>query len=241
MIAICFKDRSITFLVLQLGLLFIASVVSLETIAQSADGPDGPLELVEITVREAFAEVRENEALYRNNGDQLQAMVEERIAPHFNFERMTQLAVAQNWRNATEDERAALTSEFKKLLIRSYANVTYDFRTELPNIDITPRSISENRAVIRGEVRTNTGQRVVLDVRMENRAQHWQVIDVMVDGVSLIVNYRASFAYEIEQGGFTRLIETLRAENNKEWQSVCRTLPTRFAQFASIRMAGHCI
>jgi len=177
---------------------------------------DGPLRLVEITVREAFAEVRENEELYRDNGDRLQAMVEEKIAPHFNFERMTQLAVAQNWSRATDDERASLTAEFKALLIRSYANVSYDFRTELPNIKITPRSVSENRAIIRGEATTNRGQRVVLDVRMENRGQRWQVIDVMVDGVSLIVNYRASFAYEIEQGGFARLIETLKSENNSQ-------------------------
>ena len=213
MIPIKFENLSVTVLIAQICLLLTTSIGSQEVISQDADGP---LELVEITVREAFAEVRENEELYRNNGDRLQAMVEERVAPHFNFERMTQLAVAQNWRDATEDERAILTTEFKKLLIRSYANVSYDFRAEFPNIDITPRSISETRAIIRGEVVTNTGQRVVLDVRMENRGQRWQVIDVMVDGVSLIVNYRASFAYEIEQGGFARLIDTLKSENNTE-------------------------
>ena len=213
MIQVNFTARSVTVLFAQFCLLLMTSMVSRNAISQDAVGP---LQLVELTVREALAEVRENEALYRNNGDRLQAMVEEKVAPHFNFERMTQLAVAQNWRNATEDERAVLTAEFRKLLIRSYANVTYDFRTELPNIDISPRSISENRAVIRGEVTTNTGQRVLIDVRMENRGQRWQVIDVMVDGVSLIINYRASFSYEIEQGGFARLINTLKTENNTE-------------------------
>jgi len=204
---------SVTVLVAQFCLAITTTMVSSNAFSQDTDGP---LRLVEITVREAFAEVRENEELYRDNGDRLQAMVEEKIAPHFNFERMTQLAVAQNWSRATDDERASLTAEFKALLIRSYANVSYDFRTELPNIKITPRSVSENRAIIRGEATTNRGQRVVLDVRMENRGQRWQVIDVMVDGVSLIVNYRASFAYEIEQGGFARLIETLKSENNSQ-------------------------
>lgn len=207
------KIFPVTALIAQCCLFSIILLGPQKAFSQDADGP---LELVEITVREAFAEVRENEELYRNNGDQLQAMVEERVARHFNFERMTQLAAAQNWRNATADERTSLTAEFRKLLIRSYANVAYDFRTDMPNIAISPRSIAERRAVIRGEVTTSAGQKVKIDVRMENRNERWQVVDVMVDGVSLIINYRASFAHEIEQGGFPRLIGALKSKNNTE-------------------------
>lgn len=173
-----------------------------------------PLEMVEITVRDALAEVLENEEFYRDNGDRLQAMVEERIAPYFNFERMTQLAVAQNWNNATPSQQAVLIEEFSTLLIRTYANVSYDFRSELPNIRITPRDIRERRALIRVEVSRSRGRRgTAIDIRMEQRQQRWQVIDVMVDGVSLIVNYRVSFANEIESGGIDRLIQTLRSNN----------------------------
>lgn len=184
---------------------------------QSQSPTNDPLQMVEITVRDALAEVLDNEELYRNNGDRLQAMVEERIAPYFDFERMTQLAVAQNWRNAAPEQRTALTAEFRTLLIRTYANVSYDFRAELPNIRITPRDVREERALIRVEVAGSRGRRgTVIDIRMEQREQRWQVIDVMVDGVSLIVNYRASFAFEVEQGGFDRLIQTLRTQNSQQ-------------------------
>ncbi|MCB1671778.1 MAG: ABC transporter substrate-binding protein [Gammaproteobacteria bacterium] len=175
-----------------------------------------PVQMVQVTVRDALAEVLNNEELYRNNGDRLQAMVEERIAPYFNFERMTQLAVAQPWRDATPAQRESLTREFRSLLIRTYANVSYDFRSDLPNIRITPRDIREQRALVRVEVDASRGRRgTVIDIRMEKRDQRWQVIDVMVDGVSLIVNYRASFASEIARNGFDGLIETLKAENSR--------------------------
>jgi len=197
----------------RLCLLAILLTGAQQALAQ-ASGTD-PVQLVEITVRDAIAEVRENEALYINNGARLQAMIEERVAPYFDFERMAQLAVARNWQNATPAERTELTEQFRTLLIRSYANVSYDYRTELPNIRITPRDVRENRAVIRAEVAGGVRRSAVIDIRMEDRGQGWKVIDVMVDGVSLIVNYRASFAYEIEQGGFSRLIATLRAENGQ--------------------------
>ena len=197
--------------------LFCCVLTAAASMALAQAPSNDPLQMVEITVRDALAEVLDNEEFYRNNGDGLQAMVEQRIAPYFNFERMTQLAVAQNWRNATADQREALTEEFRTLLIRTYANVSYDFRSELPNIKITPRDIREERALIRVEVQGSRGRRgAVIDIRMEQRDQRWQVIDVMVDGVSLIVNYRASFAYEIEQGGFERLIQTLRADNGRQ-------------------------
>jgi phospholipid transport system substrate-binding protein len=170
--------------------------------------------MVEITVRDALAEVLGNEEYYRNKGDRLQAMVEERIAPYFNFERMTQLAVGQNWRDASPEQQTILIDEFRTLLIRTYANVSYDFRSDLPNIRITPRDIREQRALVRVEVAGSRGRRgAVIDIRMEQRQQRWQVIDVLVDGVSLIVNYRVSFAHEIELGGIDRLVQALRSNN----------------------------
>ncbi len=208
------KSEGVWYNRLFLSVLLMMACTGLSSVMAQPPTTD-PLEMVEITVREALAEVLDNEERYRNDGDQLQAMVEERIAPYFNFERMTQLAVAQSWRDATAEQRAILTEEFRTLLIRTYANVSYDFRSELPNIRITPRDIREQRALVRVEVAGSRGRRgTVIDIRMENREQRWQVIDVMVDGVSLIVNYRASFASEIERGGFARLIQTLRTENS---------------------------
>lgn len=178
--------------------------------AQAVD----PQQLVEITVREAISTVQQNEELYASDRDALQSMIEERIAPYFDFQRMAQLAVAQPWRQATPEQRAAVAAEFRTLLIRTYSNVAFDYRSELPDIRISTQNVRDSRAVIRVEVENVDNRNAVLDIRMEDRGQGWQVIDVMVNGVSLIVNYRASFAYEIEQGGFERLIDTLRKENN---------------------------
>ena len=175
-----------------------------------------PQNLVQVTVSDAIADIQANEAIYRDDKAKLRAMIETRIAPHFSFERMTQLALGQNWKNATSEQRQKITAEFRRLLIRSYSNSLYDYRTEIPNIKIATQSEKNNMAVVRVDVDSNDGRSAVLYIRMEKKAAGWRVIDVMVNGVSLIVNYRASFASEIAQGGFDGLISMLETENSKE-------------------------
>lgn len=175
-----------------------------------------PQNLVQVTVSEAIADIQAHENVYRDDKAKLRAMIEARVAPHFSFERMTQLALGQNWKNASPEQRQKITAEFRRLLIRSYSNSLYDYRTQIPNIKIATQSEKNRRAVVRVNVDANDGRSAVLHIRMERRSQGWQVIDVMVNGVSLIVNYRASFANEVAQGGYEQLISMLETENSKE-------------------------
>jgi len=176
----------------------------------------GPLNLVELTVNAVVADMNSNQVVYEKNPDQLKAMVLERVAPHFNFNRMIQLAMANNWAQATEQQRRALVDEFRQLMVRTYANAMFTFRNEPVNL-VDEKKLSSRSAVVRLSVtNTSTGNPVSVLLRMENRNDRWQVIDVVVDGVSMIITYRGTFAEEVSRSGVEGLIASIQQDNLKK-------------------------
>jgi len=174
-----------------------------------------PLKLVELTVNDVVADMNTNQALYQKQPEQLKAMVQERVAPHFNFERMIQLALATHWAQSTPEQRRLLSDEFLQLMVRTYANAMFTFRNEPVNL-VGEKKLSNRSAMVRLSVtNTATGNPVAVMLRMENRNDHWQVIDVVVDGVSMVITYRGTFAEEISRNGIDGLIASIKQDNLK--------------------------
>ena len=171
-----------------------------------------PLQLVDATVRDVVADMDANQEVYGEDGNKLRAMVLQRVAPHFNFDRMTQLALGKHWGQATPDQRRRLSVEMLELMIRTYANSMFKFRNHPLKLEGEKR-LNERSAIVRLSVKTDSGQKVSVVLRMENRAGEWQVIDVVIDGVSMVITYRGVFAEEISKSGIEGLIESIRTEN----------------------------
>jgi phospholipid transport system substrate-binding protein len=142
-------------------------------------------------------------------------LAEEKVLPYFNFVRMTQLAVGRNWRDASDTQKKSLIDEFRTLLVRTYSTSLSQYRNQ--TIDVKPMRISaaDTDVVVKTQVNQPGGQPIPIDYSLEKTKDGWKVFDVLIDGVSLVTNYRSSFNTEIQKSGIDGLIKSLIDRNAK--------------------------
>jgi phospholipid transport system substrate-binding protein len=174
-----------------------------------------PQDLVQETTKKITTTLRAEQDQIKKNPERLYEIVDEIVLPHFDFERMSSWVLGKYWRQANNGEKKQFTSEFRTLLVRTYAKALND-NYDRP-IDMLPMRHKEgsDRAVVRTEVQQEGGFPIPIDYKMYLKNGTWKVYDVSVDGISLVANYRTSFAQEIRKDGLPKLIDRL-AERNKQ-------------------------
>lgn len=162
---------------------------------------------------EVLAIVKADKELQAGNPQKVAQLVETKVLPHFNFTRMTQLAVGRNWRQATPEQQKALTDEFRTLLVRTYTTAFTGYRNQ--TIEYRPLRMAPTDAdvVVKSLIKQPTGQPVAIDYSMEKTGTTWKVYDVKIEGISLVENYRNTFNGEIQRSGVDGLIKALAAKN----------------------------
>lgn len=178
----------------------------------------GPDALVRATISEVLAIVEQDEALQSGQRDRVLALVEAKVLPHFDFARMTRLALGRYWRQASPAQRDALEHEFRALLVRSYTSaIAPDTYSKYKDYSVTYLPLhmgpEDTAATVRTRIIRPNAQPIPVDYEMEKTPDGWKVYDVAVDGVSLVINYRASFAVVIRDHGIDGLIRTLQEKN----------------------------
>jgi phospholipid transport system substrate-binding protein len=141
--------------------------------------------------------------------------VETKVLPHFNFTRMTQLAVGRNWRQATPDQQKVLTEEFRNLLVRTYTTAFTQYRNEIIEYRPLRMAPTDTDVVVKSLIKRSSsqGQPVAVDYSMEKAGPTWKVYDVKIEGISLVENYRNTFNTEIQKNGVDGLIKVLSDKN----------------------------
>jgi phospholipid transport system substrate-binding protein len=169
--------------------------------------------LVKGITTEVIGIIKQDKEIQSGNPKRIADLVETRILPHFNFARMTQIAVAVSWRRATPEQQKLLTDEFRTLLVRTYSNALSLYRDQV--IDFRPLRMrpDDPEVTVKSEIRQRGAQPVTLDYDMEKTPTGWKVFDVKVGGVSLITNYREEFAAQVRESGIDGLIKTLASKN----------------------------
>ncbi len=188
----------------------IACQVPINLYAQQ--NANDPAAITRQTVDEVMNDMRMNESVYASDRAILNAMVEQRLLPRFNFNVMTQLAVGRSWSQATPEQKSSLQNEFRTLLVRTYSNVLFTSRNETATIK-SSNTTPQGDVTIAMEVSHATGEPVALAFRMRKDNADWKVIDFAVNGASLVVNYRTSFSSEISKSGIDGLIKSLAEKN----------------------------
>lgn len=192
----------------KLLMIWLAATLSLPAFAQDVATPDG---LIMATVREVLAIVKQDKTIVQDP-PRLQALVNEKILPHFDFTRMTQLAVGRPWRAATPEQKEALVREFRAMLVRTYTKVFSTYPD--PEVEVkSAKLLDENEATVRSIIRVSDGRVVTVDYEMRKKDGGWKAFDVTVEGISMVTSYRGSFADEIKQVGIDGLIKTLSEKN----------------------------
>lgn len=187
--------------------LFMAFFVA--TVAAADAAPDV---LVKDVTNEVLDIVRKDKDIQNGNTKKTIELVETKVLPHFNFERMTKLALGREARQATPEQIKTLTVEFRTLLVRTYSKALTEYRDQQITFKPTKMADSDTDVKVRTEIRQSGGKPIPLDYYLEKNAG-WKVYDLEVGGVSLVTNYRSSFASEIQSGGIDGLIRNLQAKN----------------------------
>ena len=172
--------------------------------------------LVKSITDEVVAVLKQDKDIQAGNPKKIEELIEAKVLPHFNFTRMTRIAMARNWRLATPEQQKELTAEFKTLLVRTYSTALSNYRDQL--IDYKPlRAKPEDvKVTVRSEVKqSGSSQPVAIDYEMEKTPNGWKVYDVKVGGVSLVTTYRDTFASEVKERGVDGLIKSLAAKNRQ--------------------------
>jgi len=187
------------------GLLIAATVMAQEV---------APDVLVKTVTNEVLEIVRQDKEIQSGNTKKAIELVETKLLGHFNFTRMTQLALARDWRQASAAQQKVLTDEFHSLLVRTYSKALTEYKNQ--TIDFKPFSMKagETDARVRTEIKqSGAGKNIALDYYLEKSGTAWKVYDIEVGGISLVTNYRDSFAAEVRNNGIDGLIKSLQAKN----------------------------
>ncbi len=189
-------------------------LLPLALIVSPVHAQEAPDALVKRVSEDVLASLRADKELQAGNPAKVKQLIEAKLAPHFDFARMTALAMGRNWRAATPEQQKQLTEQFKSLLVRTYSGALSNYRDNTITYKPLRMNAGDTDVIVRTEV-TRPGQAPVpIDYSMEKTPEGWKAYDVVVAGVSLVTNYRDEFNDVVKSSGVDGLIKTL-ADKNK--------------------------
>jgi phospholipid transport system substrate-binding protein len=183
--------------------------------AQAWAAEQSPEELVKQTSDRMLNKLREEKQVIKDNPERIYELVNQIVLPHFDFEYMSQLVVGKYWRRATPQQRQDFTEQFKQLLVRTYATSLNEYTDQKLNFLPFRQGSDPDQAEVDTEVEQPGGFPIPIDYKLHRNSNEWKVFDVVIDDVSLVTNYRTSFAQEIREKGLDGLIETLKKRNEE--------------------------
>lgn len=192
-----------------------------QTAASVSVNAAAPDTLVRDLTNEVLATIRSDPSFASGDLIRLQKLVDEKVFPYVDFQKMTQLAVGRGWRTATPDQRATLTREFRTLLLRTYSGALSQVKDHQVQLKPFRAQPNETDVTVRTSVVPSRGEPIQLDYRLEKQESGWKIYDVNVIGVWLVENYKTQFAGEISAGGVDGLIKTL-SERNRRLEQAAR-------------------
>ncbi len=198
------------------SLLFTFAASTLVISAAHAQAPNAaPDAMVRDLSNEVLSAIKADQALKSGDANRVQKLVDEKVLPYTDFQKMTQLSVGPGWRNATPEQRAALTREFRTLLVRTYSGAlgqVSDHKVELRPFRAQP---TDTDVIVRTQVVASRGDPIQLDYRLEKADGGWKIYDINILGVWLVENYKSQFSSQVNASGIDGLIKTLSERNQQ--------------------------
>jgi len=188
--------------------------------------------LLKAVTLEVVAIIKQDKDI-QSNPTKVSDLVETWILPLFDFSRMTEIAVARNWRVATPEQQKALTTEFKTLLVRTYSAALSNYRDQVFEFKPLRAAPGDTGVTVKSVVRQSGMEALTVDYDMEKLAAGWKVYDIKIDGVSLIATYRDTFVGKVRESGVDGLIKSLSDKNR---QGDSRSKPHQSKLFEKLHM-----
>jgi phospholipid transport system substrate-binding protein len=182
---------------------------------QFAIAAQSPEAVVKETSDGVINRIESQRSALEANPEQVYDLVNELVIPHFDFVSMSKWVLGKNWKSASESQRTEFIGQFKTLLVRTYARALLEYSGQEVKYFPVEQKPESNLAVVKTELTSTGSQPFPVAYRMHQANEEWKVVDVAVDGVSLVSTYRGSFAAQIKKEGFDSLIKKLADKNEK--------------------------
>ena len=189
----------------------VLMLLALHAANAAVDTP--PAQIIQETSAKITTAIGSRKAELRQDSAQLYKLVEDIVLPHFDFDFIAKLVLGGAWKEATPTDRTRFTQAFQQLLVRTYSNALLEYSGEQLKWLDAESAGDPNRVTQRAQVTLSSGQVVPMNYRMHKTATGWKVYDITIDAISLVMNYRGTFAGEIRKNGLPSLIERLEAKN----------------------------
>lgn len=189
---------------------FISSILIAASVMANDIAPDA---LIKSVSGEVLEIVRADKDIQSGNAKKAADLVERKIAPNFDFLHMTRLALGRDWRQASAEQQKALANEFQILLVRTYSRALTEYKNQ--TIEIKPLALKagETDVKVRSEIKQPGAKSIQLDYYLQKDTTGWKIYDIEVAGISLVTNYRESFASEVRNSGIDGLLKSLQTKN----------------------------
>ena len=172
-----------------------------------------PSDVVKATAESVISHIEENRSVLEKNPEKIYDMVNQLIIPRFDFVSMSKWVLGKHWKQASEEQRSEFIIQFKELLVRTYARALLEYSGQAIKYFPVEQNPESNLAVVRTELTSKSSAQLPILYRMHQKNEEWKVVDVSVDGVSLVTTYRGSFATQIKKNGFDSLLDQLSKKN----------------------------
>ena len=176
----------------------------------AAEAPDA---LVKRISNEVIDSVKADKDIQAGNRAKIMELVNAKILPYVDAEKMTQQAAGRHWRAATPEQKQKLTKEFRDLLVYTYAGALSTIKNETVEFKPMRGSPTDSDVEVRSQVNVARGEPITLNYRLSNEKGSWKIYDVNVLGAWLVQTYTSTFNSEIGKSGIDGLIKRLADRN----------------------------
>lgn len=189
----------------------------------SAAEQEAPDALIKRISQDVMETAKSDKAIQSGDQQRVLDLVESKILPYVDFQRMTALAAGRFWRDATPEQQKRLTDEFRSLLVYTYSGAISQIKNQQLEFKPLRADPSDTEVVVRSQVLQPHGEPVQLNYRLEKTPEGWKIYDVNVLGAWLVQTYKGSFASEIGKSGIDGLINTLAEKNKRLADAAAKT------------------
>jgi len=172
-----------------------------------------PDALVKQTADDVLTIVKNDKDIQAGNQQKLFAVVEEKILPNFDFDRVCRMVLGKNWKSASPEQQALFQKEFRSLLLRTYATALGKYRDQVIEYRPMQTDAGEKNVTVKTQIIQKGGQPIAVDYSLVKGQAGWKVYDITIESVSLVTNYRSQFSSEIRQNGLDSLNKKLADKN----------------------------
>ncbi|VAW65401.1 Phospholipid ABC transporter shuttle protein MlaC [hydrothermal vent metagenome] len=196
------------------AVLFALMLGSLSLSSLSVAATTGPDQLIKETSEKVLHALEQNKVIFKKHPEKMFELVNEIILPHLDFRAMSKLALGKNWRKVNKDQQERFVAAFKTMLIRTYSKSLTEYAgEEIKFLPYRPPAEGKRTVKVKTLIQQGTGPEIPINYSLRVKNDVWKVYDIKIDGISLVTNYRNTFASDINRVGIEGLIKKLQSKN----------------------------